>query len=350
MSAPRAFAGTAGAPRFRALAIVGLLLLPVAVGGLLAWSLADPTGRLDRVTAAIVNDDAPVDVNGQTVPLGRQFAAGLLADDDSGDFDWVLTNDDEAAAGLATGRYAAVLTIPSSFSADATSLGGDAADVVQASLAVTTTPASALFDPSLTAAVTSAATAELNQQLIAQYLTNVYQGFNTIGEQIGQAASGASALADGADSLADGARSLADGANDLADGLGSLDAGAGSLANGLDQLDDAVQALPGRTAELAAGAGEVAAGADALAGGVAEATTQFAAVVAQVCALPGPGDLCTRATAALAQLQAANADVGALAAGANGVAAGNGELAAAVPGLVEGVDAADAGAGEVAAG
>ena len=34
--------------------------------------------RLGRVQAAIVNDDQPVTLNGQTVPLGRQLTAGLV--------------------------------------------------------------------------------------------------------------------------------------------------------------------------------------------------------------------------------------------------------------------------------
>ena len=127
--------------------MLGLLAVPLLIGGILTWALATPTAHLDRVTAAIVNDDEPVTVNGQTVPLGRQFAAGLIGgggspteatgdSDGDGDassedastrgdassdaagspstvsddttstdaeatnFTWVLTNDDEAASGL----------------------------------------------------------------------------------------------------------------------------------------------------------------------------------------------------------------------------------------------------------
>ena len=134
------FSATAGSRRLGWLAVAGLLAVPLIVGGVLTWALATPTAHLDRVTAAIVNDDEPVTVNGQTVPLGRQFAAGLIgggrgADTaataakcqsgsdasasaaavghergsdaaterpatDASNFDWVLTNDDEAAAGL----------------------------------------------------------------------------------------------------------------------------------------------------------------------------------------------------------------------------------------------------------
>ena len=58
---------------------MGLAVVPLLVSGLLAWALATPTNDLDRITAAIVNDDVPVTIDGQTVPLGRQFAAGLMA-------------------------------------------------------------------------------------------------------------------------------------------------------------------------------------------------------------------------------------------------------------------------------
>ena len=196
--------------------------------------------------------------------------------------------------------------------------------------------------------ITAVATASLNQQLISQYLGNVYAGFNTINEQIGQASDGAASLASGAASVASGAGSLASGADQLASGLGSLDSGADSLASGIGQLDAAAQALPGQTSALAQGAAEVASGADALATSIDGATDQFAAVVAEVCQTIGP--LCDRATAALTRLQGADDQLDALASGADQVAAGNAQLAAAMPELVAGIDSSAAGAAEVAAG
>ncbi|MFD4422111.1 hypothetical protein ACFWN7_11490 [Agromyces sp. NPDC058484] len=367
----RVLAATSGAERLSRLAVLGLLVVPLFIGGILVWALAAPTEHLDRVTAAIVNDDEPVTVNGQTVPLGREFAAGLIdgssatdasagasgsdasagasaTDASAPNFTWVLTNDDEAATGLTSGRYVAVVTIPQEFSATATSIGGPAADAEQAVIEVETTPASAFLDPALTGAVTAAATAALNQQLIAQYLGNVYAGFNTINEQIGQAASGAADLSAGASSLDSGAQSLASGAGELASGTGSLDAGAEALAGGLAELDAASQPLPDQTAQLAQGAGEVATAVDALASAVGGATDEFAAVVAEICLLPGP--LCDRATAALQRLENADQQVGQLASGADQVASGSEELADAMPQLVEGIDQSASGAAQVAAG
>ena len=50
-------------------------LLPLMILGLLISALWNPQERLDTVKAAIVNLDEPVEVDGQTVPLGRQLRA-----------------------------------------------------------------------------------------------------------------------------------------------------------------------------------------------------------------------------------------------------------------------------------
>lgn len=363
-----AFSSSRGAEPLGVLGIVGVLLLPLAIAGLLAWGLAAPVSDFERVTAAVVNDDEPVQLNGQTVPLGREFAAGLIggtagegAPDDPGpdatatpaptgtNFTWILTNDDDAATGLRDGRYAAVITIPPSFSADATSISGPAADAVHATLRVRTTPASAYLDPALTEVITQAAVATFNAQLTERYLGNVYEGFNTINDQIGQAADGAAELASGASSLASGAESLAAGTASLASGLDSLDAGAASLAAGLARLDASVQALPSDTAQLAAGSAQVAAALDAIAAALDGATAEVAGVVDDLCAAR-PGPVCERGRSVLARVRAVDGDVDALASGADQVAAGNAQLAAGMPGLVAGADASSAGADEVAAG
>lgn len=364
------FAAISGVERARIPLVLGLLLVPLLIGGVLLWGLWTPTQHADRVTAAVVNNDVPVTVNGKSVPLGRQFAAALInggatggtgstaggtaptaeppAADNTENFTWVLTNGTEAADGVAMGRYAAVLTIPSTFSADATSISGPAAHAHQATIGVTTSDASAVIDPALTAAISQAATASLNKQLIVKYLNGVLGGYNSINAQIAQAASGAGNVAAGAASVAQGAASLASGSAQLESGLQSLDSGAQSLSSGLDTLAGQTAGLPSQTAALAQGAAQVSAGTDAAATGVAAATTSFAAVVAQLCQTPEP--VCTRATAAQTSLASANAAVSALSAGAAQVAAGNQALADAIPQVTSGIQDAASGAADVASG
>jgi putative membrane protein len=65
--------------------------------------------------AAIVNNDKPVTINGRPC-LGRQPHRGSGGGSDvPSNLDWVISNTDDAAAGLADGSYDAVITIPENF-------------------------------------------------------------------------------------------------------------------------------------------------------------------------------------------------------------------------------------------
>ncbi|WP_062520316.1 hypothetical protein [Demequina silvatica] len=364
----RPFDASAGAERWSWRTATGVVLVPVAVALLLSWALAAPGRDLQRITAAVVNGDQPVQLDGQTVPLGREFAAELIGGEagagaprDPGPdasaspapaeqgFTWVLTNADDANAGLDAGRYAAIVRIPPSFSADATSLSGPARDAVTATIHVTTTPATAFLDPALTAVVVQAAVASLDAQLTQRYLTQLYEGFNSIQASVAQAADRAAQLANGADSLADGTAELAQGAAELSRGLDSLDTGAASLARGLGTLATSVSGLPGETSQLAEGSAEVAAALDAEAALLASSAAAVQAFATDLCGRPRqPG--CASATGLAERATAAAGAVATLARGADAVAVGNAELAAAMPALVTGVDESDAGAEQVAGG
>ncbi|NNC12441.1 hypothetical protein HII28_11200 [Planctomonas sp. JC2975] len=338
--------GRSGSERLGGIAVAVVVLLPVLLGLLLSWGLSTPALHLDRVSAAIVNDDVPVTINGTSTPIGRQFAAGLIGGSSpdeqtpiqpavvGSNFTWVLTNHQDAADGLAAGRYAAVLTIPTTFSTSISSLSGPAQSAVPALVQVRTSASAALLDPALVQAVTATATAQLNRQIVDQYLQGVYQGFNSVHDQIAQASSGATQVSAGADSVSSGAQQLSD--------------GAASLSSGLDTLSASSAALPAQTAQLAAGAAQVSSGNDAISGSLSAALASFAGVVAEIC--QHPGSLCDRATAALASMQAAATGTAKLAAGSDQVASGAAELAAASPQLVGGIDQAASGAASLADG
>ena len=277
------------------LTLLGIVLVPLVIGGLLVWALWNPTERLDTITAAVVNEDTPVEINGQTVPLGRQLAAGLVTggteestptpsasptpapnvsgSDSTSNFTWVLTDKDDAAEGLADGSYATVVTIPSNFSAAATSYAGDAAEATKATIDIATSDKAKLVDDAISATVTSTATSLLNTQLTTSYLENVYVGFNTLNEQIGQAAEGAGTLADGATELGTGSSSLADGTSSLADGIDELATGASSLSDGVAQLGTGASSLSSGVAQLGTGASDLSGGVAQLATGARDSAT-----------------------------------------------------------------------------
>jgi putative membrane protein len=276
--------------RVGTLSLVGLVLLPLLVAGGFLWATWNSTTRLDRVQAAVVNLDKPVKVSGQTVPLGRQLAGGLVAGNVDQNFDWVLTDADDASAGLKSGVYAAVVTIPKTFSARATSFSKtDPADIKAATIDVKTSEVAGIADPVVGQAITAAATKTLNTSLTKQYLQNIYLGFNKLGKQFGtvadasaklskanvQVADGLDGLDSGTEALADGLDQLGTGAGQLATGTKGLSTGTAGLAKGLDQLAEGTKTLPSGARQLAKGtkasadgADKLADGADQLAGGV----------------------------------------------------------------------------------
>ncbi|WP_166844815.1 YhgE/Pip family protein [Isoptericola sp. BMS4] len=272
--------------------IAAVALLPILVLGLLLAALWNPQDRLDQVPAAIVNLDEPVEQDGQTVPLGRQLAAGLVSGGDTADddatvsaagtdgsttnFDWTITDADGASAGLADGTYAAVVTIPENFSAAATSFGGDPSEARQATIDVATPPGGRVADDAIARVVASTATGIMSSSLTETYVDNVLVGFSDLADGIGEAQDGATQLADGADDaaggadqLADGAGQLADGADDAAGGASQLSGGASDLASGATAAAGGATALSGGAADLASGAQSAASGAQGVASGAA---------------------------------------------------------------------------------
>lgn len=269
--------------------LVGVVLVAMFLGSLLVTTTDadDATGKHGSpeprpvVTAAVVNEDVPVEVEGQTVPLGRQLS-GALVNSDEPDVNWVLTNETDARQGLSSGEYSVLATIPEDFSATATSgATGPPADARSASITVENSPVVKAADADTARRLVDSSLHKVGSMVTETYLDTVFVGFNDMHDQLGQAADGAAQLTDGTAQLSDGADELAggtaqlsdgtarlsDGADELAGGtaqlsvgLGELSGGASELSDGLGQLEQETVAMPGQTARLADGAGQVADG------------------------------------------------------------------------------------------
>lgn len=298
------------------LTLIGVLLLPAVIGGILVAALQSPTERLDSMTAAIVNLDEPVTIDDQYTPLGRQLASGLVEGSDELDSNltWVISNEDDAAEGIADGTYQAVITIPKEFSGAATSAGQAISDgggsAEQATISVTTPDDGLVADDLITSQIADVASTTMGTMLSEATMENVLVGFTTIGDQIGDAASGALELADGARTAADGAAELPEGATQLADGASQLGTGASELASGLGTIATNTRGAADGATELGTGLADGAAALeqsglvpDALsnaAAGTQQATAGVKAGVDQVasglealkalCADPAPED------------------------------------------------------------
>ncbi len=271
------------------LTLIGVLLLPVLIGGILVTALYNPVERLDSIRAAIVNSDEPVTLDGQYIPLGRQLTAGLVEGSDAdaevsresetsashgaaapsngkpSNLTWTISNEQDAARGLKDGAYDAVITIPENFSAAATSTAPGGTPE-RATISVTTPPDSLVVDDAITAQVTQAAASLMGEQLSQVYLENVFLGFTTLGDRLTEAADGASGLADGAVQLSSAVAQLAEGASGAATGAAALPDGASALGSGASLLS-------GGAGELASGLDTIASGTRGVAGGLAGIST-----------------------------------------------------------------------------
>lgn len=252
--------------------ILGIVLVPLTVAGILLWGLWNPSERLENMTAAVVNNDKPVEVNGQTVPLGRVLAGELIGGDSDTNFTWQLTDEDDAKKGLKDGRYTTVITIPENFSAAATSLSDGPEKAQTAYIDIAEGEQGRLIDTALSSIVTQTATSVLNQQLGAQFVGNVFVGMNELHSGIGKAADGATKLADGGKQLADGATQLADGTTQLSEGAQQLSTGASELSTGAGTLASGVS-------QYTAGASELSANYQPLAQGASAAVTQLKTMI-----------------------------------------------------------------------
>jgi len=260
--------------------LIGLVLVPVLVAAGLLAATWNANSRLHKVEAAVVNLDKAVTIDGQIVPLGRQMSAALVDSNREQNFTWVLADAPHAEAGLRSGRYAAVVTIPANFSAAATSFGGSADSAKQATIDVRTSPMAGLADTALGQSVAQAAAEALNRTLTQTYLENVFIGFGEMGKQFQTVADAASQLADGNKKLADGLKQAADGSGQLSRGLDQMSAntaavraGGAQLVSGMDQLSGGLVQSATGSRQLSDGLSQLSAGSAGLRGGARSLAT-----------------------------------------------------------------------------
>lgn len=280
-----------------ALALVPLLAVAALIG--LAWSSESD------VKAAVVNLDEAVTVEGQLVPLGRQLAAAMI-DKDGENISWTLADAPSAAAGLKSGQYSAVVTIPKGFSAAATSFSAnDAATAEQATINVQVSDNSPVTDAQLAQQISNIAVDTINSTLTGSYLDGIYVGFNTVGDQFSTIVDGANQLSDGSGQLAEGTKEATQGATQLSDGMAKLKENGPKLAEGGTQLVDGITELKAGTSELASGTAELRTGVSQLNTGadqLADGVQQFADQTPQLVA--GVGQLADGADQLLSQVPA----------------------------------------------
>lgn len=324
------------APWLKRFGIAAVVLVPLAFAGLFVGALAQADTAIDRIPAAIVNNDTLIYMTGEDgtsspVFAGRQLVTELTGGSEG--FDWLVTNESGAKHALAKGEVYAVLVIPDDFSKSILSL--TTSNPTRADLAITTDDAHSYVTGALAKSVGESMANAFGTTITAQYIEGVYSSIGQLGASLGDAAIGAESLSGGATELSSGLTTLAggvasarNGATEFSSGVRQYTLGVDELSSGLAQLNASATGLSGVSAAVTNFIGSVSALASQLA--AANATLQA-----------NPGD-----AAALATVDALSAQL-------SGAAAGGATLAAqtngAVAGVGTGISQSAAGAAQLAA-
>jgi putative membrane protein len=213
------------------LALAFVVLVPLLYGGLYLWSNWDPYGKLDQIPVAVVNEDRPVTVNGQTVHAGQLFVDELEKDPI---FDWHFVDRDEAARGVRDTDYYFEISVPGDFSRKLAS--GAENKPERARMLITLDDANGYIVGKMAQTVQSELENKISAAAVSAYFQSVFDDLEQLRNGIHQAV-------DGAGQLREGAASAEKGSADLASGIGELKAGADELAPGAQQVSDGVSAI-----------------------------------------------------------------------------------------------------------
>ena len=325
-------------------ALGAVVLVPLAFVGLFVGALSQSDTSIDRIPAAIVNEDSLITTTGadgteQNVFAGRQLVTELTGGDSQG-FDWSITNAADAEEALANGEVYAILTVPEGFSASVLSIQSDAP--VKSNLSIQTDDAHSYLTGSVLQVVGETMVGTFGKQITSQYISGLYSGLGDVGTALSTASDGAAQLGTGARGLADGATRLGSGATELGSGASQLSGGASRLGAGLQTYTSGVSSLSaglGRLNSGAAGLSQFSSGVAAYTGGVAQLADGITPVLQGVQAqTPDP-----QQQAAIQQL------IDGLAASKAGGAALSQQTAGAITGVQSGIAQSSTGAAKLAA-
>lgn len=262
--------------KFFMLVIVVLFFVPSIYAVTFLSSLWDPYGQVKNLPVAIINKDKSVTYEGQKLAVGDDLEKELRK---SKDMDFHFPSEKEAKAGLKDGKYYTVITIPSDFSKDATTLLDK--DPKQMKLDYETSSGHSFIAGKLSESGAKEISQQISKQVTKTYAKTIFaemkkvgKGVNTAADANKQLADGTTQIKSGSDQLTsglqtlsastlqfnDGAQTLTQGLSQYVDGVAQADAGSQRLTAGLGQLNGQVPALVSGVGQLSNGSNQVTAG------------------------------------------------------------------------------------------
>lgn len=265
--------------------IIAIVVIPSIYAGVFLGSIWDPYGNTKNIPVAVVNNDKKVNYNDTTLNVGKELAKSLK-ENDSMNFN--LVNSKIANKGLKNGDYYMIVTIPSDFSKNATTLLDE--NPQKMILNYTTNPGSSYIASKMDDSAIAKIKAEVSSTITKTYAKTIFDQLGSLKNGMSMAADGSSEINNGSNQLVDGNKTISqnlqllasssitfkDGASTLTNGLKDYTQGVLAINNGVYSLKEGVNAFNSSTPALANGVNELGQGASKLKDGTDQYTKAIA--------------------------------------------------------------------------
>ena len=318
--------------------LIAIITIPAIYTSVFLGSMWDPYGNSGDLPVAVVNKDKAVEYNDKKLDVGDQLVKKLK---DNYSLDFHFVNSKEANKGLKNGDYYMVITIPSNFSKNATTLLDK--NPKKMVLNYTTNPGTNYVASKMDDSAIAKIKAEVSASVTKTYAETIFTSIGTMSDGFAEASDGTQQLSDGMTQLEDGNKTISDnlkvlasssltfkdGTNTLTKGLKDYTNGVVTVNNGIYQLKTGVGALGSATPTLASGISQLDSGAQALDAGINKYTAGVSKALNE-----GTSEL-------VKNNDALNAGISALGDGLASAQAGNSKIAAGLKQMGSAVSASD---------
>lgn len=213
------------------ISMVVISFIPILYSGFFLGSIWDPYGQTKNLPVAFVNEDKGASLNGKLLNIGESVEKKLK---DNHDLGWEFVSKQQADAGVNSGHFYAVVTIPSDFSQKAASI--TKSEPQQAVINFTTTPAKNYIGSLVSNQAAAKVKSSVSEQITQAYAKGILENLDKLGLGLETAANGASTLHDGLGRLQSGTQTYVGGVKQLAVNQQSLTGGLAQLSDGSRKL------------------------------------------------------------------------------------------------------------------
>ncbi|KAA8380533.1 YhgE/Pip domain-containing protein [Leuconostoc carnosum] len=255
--------------KFMVIVLIAVMLVPSLYALGFLKSMWDPYGEIKNLPVAVINEDQSVKYNGKTLAVGEQLKHNL---ENSNTMKFSFPSQKVANKGLSDGKYYMVLTIPKSFSENATTLLDE--HPKKMSLHYSTSLGHSFIAGQLSKTGAESIARTISKQITQNYAEAMFQqmqalggGFSTAAKGNQQLAAGSQKIQSGNDKIATNLQVLAtsslkfsDGSNTLTQGLGQYfsgvsqaQKGSAKIATGLNKLSEKMPSLNTGVSQLYTG-------------------------------------------------------------------------------------------------